>query len=402
MSYSLTPTAQSSKVLYINSRDADVYIENNDFGTPLHTNFLYTLTEKLNISTNQFALLSLYSATIPHSFFNVRDGVNDTIPLKITYKDGNGTTHNKQVDIKLDDGNYDTDALITQFYNGNVDFQTSKYLGFKSIELTGKNSSGADFTTPIIDFLVSPDPNGGTNPFMVYNQINNCFRFQLVLDTTKLLIVSEIKITFNFASAPTIGSDATGNTNRLANSLFGFSGFVDYPNSADQVEPSTADLWMVKNTQASCFLQSQQVIDLNDNIHGLMLRTNLVSKGTMSSNSAVFSNILARIPITSLETGRSSAHGGAQQGGMIYFNPSNATHQNLVDLDAIDVLGIRLTDDKDRTIDLNGLDFQIAILIQFVDKAPHQIAPSKPLMPQLPQPPQEPIKNKSTKKTTKK
>ena len=64
MSYALTTTAQSSKVLYINSRDATTYIEQNNFGDDLHTNFLYTLTEKLIISEKQFALLSLYSATI--------------------------------------------------------------------------------------------------------------------------------------------------------------------------------------------------------------------------------------------------------------------------------------------------------------------------------------------------
>jgi hypothetical protein len=399
-SYNLTSSAESSKVLYINSRDADVYLENNDFGTPLHTNFLYSLTEKINVSADQMALVSLYSATIPHSFFNVRDGVNDTIPLKIDYIDGNGTSHSIQVNIQLDDGNYDTDALISQFYNGNTDFQTSKYVGFKSIELTGKTNMGVDFTTPLINFLVSPDPSTGTNPLIKYNQINNCFRFHIVIDTTKLAIVKQIKITFNFATAPTIGSDATGNTDRLANALFGFNGFVDFPNSADQVEPSTADLWMVKSAQASCFLQSQQVIDLNDNIHGLMLRTNLVSKGTMSSSTAVFSNILARIPITSLETGRASSHGSAQQGGMIYFNPSNATHQNLVDLNAVNVIGVRLTDDKDRTIDLNGLDFQIAILFQFVDKSVSFLPP--PNRQEIDAMTQPNIKNNTPSKTSKK
>ena len=401
--YNLTSSAERSKVLYINSRDADVYLENNDFGTPLHTNFLYSLTEKITVNADQMALVSLYSATIPHSFFNVRDGVNDTIPLKIDYIDGNSTSHSIQFNIQLDDGNYDTDALISQFYNGNTDFQTSKYLGFKSIELTGKNNMGVDFTTPLIDFLVSPDPNGGTNPLIEYNQINNCFRFHMVIDTTKSAIVKQIKITFNFASAPTIGSDATGNTDRLANALFGFNGLVDFPNSADQVEPSTADLWMVKSSQTSCFLQSQQVIDLNDNIHGLMLRTNLVSKGTMSSSTAVFSNILARIPITSLENGRSSAHGSAQQGGMIYFNPSNATHQNLVDLNAVNIIGVRLTDDKDRTIDLNGLDFQIAILFQFVDKSVNQLPPpNRQEIDTMTQPTQPNIKNNTPSKTSKK
>jgi hypothetical protein len=45
---------------------------------------------------------------------------------------------------------------------------------------------------------------------------------------------------------------------------------------------------------------------------------------------------------------------------------------------------------------------EVKILIQFVDKSPNQIAPSKPLLTPIPQPTQEPIKNKSPKKTTKK
>ncbi len=403
--YNLTSNAQSSKVLYLNSRDADVYIEKNNFGDFLHTNFLYTLTEKLNISSSQFALLSLYSATIPHSFFNVRDGVNDTIPLKIEWETYNTppSIHTQEYEIKLDDGNYDTTQLIRQFIYGNTSqvagqgsFQDNIYIGYNDLEFTAGTSGGVS--------LVGKKISSVAELSIFYNQVNNCFRFQL--DNKNNTLVNYVKITFDFASAPIIGSATTGSTDRLANALFGFSGLVDYPNAVAQVNP--AGSFAVGQTRVPptttfserAVLQSQQVIDLNDNIHGLMLRTNLVSKGTMSSNSAVFSNILARIPITSLENGRGTDNGVAQQGGMIYFNPSNATHQNLVDLDAIDILGVRLTDDKDRTIDLNGLDFQIAILIQFVDKMESQLAPQRPLFAPIPQPIQEPIKNKSPKKSS--
>ena len=45
MSYSSKASNQGSKVIYINSRDADVYLEQNEFGEDLHTNFLFNLTE---------------------------------------------------------------------------------------------------------------------------------------------------------------------------------------------------------------------------------------------------------------------------------------------------------------------------------------------------------------------
>ena len=135
-SYNLDPRYDASKVLYINSRDADTYVEINPQGTDyLHTNFLYTLTEKLNIKGDQMALLSLYSATIPHSFFNVRAGLNDTIPMRIECIDGSDTPIIQQVNIQLDDGNYDTDSIIKQFWNGNSNFQISKYKGFSLVGL---------------------------------------------------------------------------------------------------------------------------------------------------------------------------------------------------------------------------------------------------------------------------
>lgn len=367
-SYSLKPNSQSSKVIYVNSRDADAFIEQNNFGDDLHTNFLYNLTEKLIVSGNQLALISLYSATIPHSFFNVRNGVNDKIPLQIIYIDDDGAVHTQNEVLQLDDGNYDSTQLIRQIKYGNtpqtagdIGFQTSIYKGWYDITLNaGTYNSGHSLVGTKLGDLVDLDVR--------YNEVNNCFRFQLDYITHGTRKIKLIEVVFTWATNPTYGFDTTGSTEELANALYGFSGKLDFPYRADQVENPIggSSFWGVGdsgegyNTQS--LLQSQQVIDLNDNIHGLMLRTNLTSRGTLSSQSSIFSNILARIPITSLD------EDGAKQGAVIYFNPSNATHQNLVDLKAIDTLGVRLTDDKDRTIDLNGLDFQIALLIQFVDK----------------------------------
>ena len=42
---------------------------------------------------------------------------------------------------------------------------------------------------------------------------------------------------------------------------------------------------------------SQNVIDINGSIHGVYIRSNLVSKGTLDSQNGTLSNILARLPI---------------------------------------------------------------------------------------------------------
>ena len=55
-----------------------------------------------------------------------------------------------------------------------------------------------------------------------------------------------------------------------------------------------------------------------------------------------------------------------QSGGIIFATPNNATHKAKVDLRSISILTIRLTDERNRLLDLNGLHFQIAISLDFV------------------------------------
>ena len=106
---------------------------------------------------------------------------------------------------------------------------------------------------------------------------------------------------------------------------------------------------------------SDNVIDINGSIHGVYIRTNLVSSGTLDSQNGTFSNILARIPIK------------VQSGGIIFSEPSNNIHKALVDLSVIGTLTIRLTDERNRILDLNGLHFQLGIQIDFI----HKIEPKR-------------------------
>ena len=110
----------------------------------------------------------------------------------------------------------------------------------------------------------------------------------------------------------------------------------------------------IEFTTSSDDLLSTNVIDINGSIHGVYIRTNLVSSGTLDSQSKTFSNILARIPIN------------VQSGGIIFAIPSNQTNKTMVDLRSINTLTIRLTDERNRILDLNGLHFQLAVSIDFV------------------------------------
>ena len=63
----------------------DVTKLNNDGTTSsLNCYFQYILKESIEIPLNQRAVISLNSATVPYSFYNIRQDVNDTIDIKIT------------------------------------------------------------------------------------------------------------------------------------------------------------------------------------------------------------------------------------------------------------------------------------------------------------------------------
>jgi hypothetical protein len=111
---------------------------------------------------------------------------------------------------------------------------------------------------------------------------------------------------------------------------------------------------LTRNGGSTNNLKSAKVVDLNDQIHGLYVRQNLVSKGTLDNATGIFSNILSRIPITT------------NAGGVIFFSPNDGTHKSMVDLKSIQSIGIKLTDDTNRPLDLNGGHWQVSLQIDYV------------------------------------
>ena len=316
MSYVLPSNSMPSKILYIDSRDANIYLasidsqDHNNTGqlvnNKLTSYFSYQLKEKIEVPLNQRALISLNSATIPYSFYNVRHNIND----KLTIKAKNNTTGVEITkNLIIDSGNYTAytlAAVLETFINGTVqdpaneiefsidisfDLDKQKY----QYTLTSKNNTAPVGAMPSI-----------TLTFVFTNQ--------------NIVLTPHIELGFDTISDFVITLPAT-NAGVIAN-------------------PTT--------------LFSSNVIDVNGSIHGVYVRTNLVSDGTLDSQSGTFSSILSRIPIN------------INAGGIIFATPNNAIHRSIVDLRYIDTLTIRLTDERNRLLDLNGLHFQLAIAIDFI------------------------------------
>ena len=98
---------QQSKVMFIDSKDANIHSDT--------THFTYVFNDSINIKKNEGVLVSLLQASIPYSFYNVREGINDKID--ILYGHGGETLKSQLVEtiITLPPGNYTAITLATKF-----------------------------------------------------------------------------------------------------------------------------------------------------------------------------------------------------------------------------------------------------------------------------------------------
>ena len=295
MSYVIPNNSKSSIILYLDSRDATSYlaskletgIDGNSREVNLNSYFQYVLTENIEVPLNQRALVSLQSATIPYSFYNIRTDVNDTLIYEI--KDETAGTTTGSVTLTLLNGNYTAyslaDAIVTQINNA-----------------------------PTVGLI--------TYDFgMNYDSDKNKYLYSITNKTN----ANVLEVNFSF-----------GDSIKSCNVEMGF-------------EPLNHRF---KSNTSETLRFSQNVIDINGSIHGVYIRSNLVSKGTLDSQNGTLSNILARLPIN------------VQSGGIIFGDHNH--HKSIVDLKYINTITVRLTDERNRILDLNGLHFQVAIQIDFL------------------------------------
>tara|TARA_R110000850_G_scaffold60657_13_gene139071 strand:+ start:14 stop:439 length:426 start_codon:yes stop_codon:yes gene_type:complete len=87
------------------------------------------------------------------------------------------------------------------------------------------------------------------------------------------------------------------------------------------------------------------------------MRTNLSTSSVLDSHiGGGFSNILTRVPIK------------VQSGEIINIDPVNGdVHKLLLKLKTITNIAIRLTNQKNETINLNGLDFDVSLKLEFIE-----------------------------------
>lgn len=268
MPYSLTTDSTTSKILHIRSEDADDYVDQE-----LTTGFSITFNEVIRCEDDELMLISLNTAEIPYSFYN------------IDYK-------NKYLNIiesQIDD---------TNIFNIQIIIPESNYNAY-------------EFCT-VLQSLLNSNSQHNIIYTITYDKKTNKF--------TYLINKNNHKVIFNFSNdSPYL--------------QLGFN--------------KNSSITLVHNTSLLC-TNSIQMFD----IHALYIRTNFITNN-LNSTTKGYTNILQKIPIT---TGPNS---------IIYHLPINS-HDNLIDIKTFNNINIRLTDEQDRLIDLQGLHFEISILCKFI------------------------------------
>ena len=261
--YHLGHRTQGSVVMYLNSGDAHTQHENT-------THFSFTFKEAIHTRPGEGVLVSLHSAAIPYSFYNIRAGVNNTLSLL------HGAT---QFSVTIPEGNYNVKSFAT-----------------KITELVLAQMGGQTFA-------------------MEFDAPSQKFKYTLGAGTALTLKTS-------LTSSPSVE--------------MGFEPF-------DQL------------LDASSTTFSANIADINGSVHALYLRTNLPSKSVFESLSGGVSDVLDKIALNT------------NPGGIIVHHPRDRGVETLLETNHVRSLTCRLTDERNRVLDLNGLHFQFGLLFEFVE-----------------------------------
>ncbi len=340
-----TDTA-ASRVLYINSKDATVYYNNNQ------SDFSFTLEEPIVVPEHHSMLMSIYSAEIPYSFYNFRIGVNCRLDYAVT-------AFNVQAD-------YDA--------NGFLDLAP---VAAQSLILPEGNYNAVELADYLSNNVFAPGP---LNPLEVtFDSIALKFTFRC--------IIPNLRVTLGMANSASTTEDMN---EELGFDLINIIGdpFVELDAGGTQwfngfSNPTVAGVPpvpvpgpgtdTVRNgpflAAPAYFLFADDVVDMTNSIRSLFLRTNLSTTSVLDSHiGGGFSNILTRVPIN------------AEPGGIITIKPRDGdVHKLLLKVKAITVIEITLTNQKNQVINLNGLTFDVSLKLEFIADKELTPAPNRRL-----------------------
>lgn len=269
-------------------------------------------------------------------------------------------------------------------YINDTDTEGSKIVHINSVDATTKFSSDrtTDFSYQLEQPIKVPENQlllvsciGATIPYTFYNvrsQINNRVAVRLTEDgliynldipegnyssTSLLLKLKELFDGSVFTETINITYDRVSMKFDFTIVGGGGTAFFDFT-PENNPYPLNVELgFPLTKSQLTTNTKSPNVADVNGSIHGLYIRSDISTNSIYDSESKSLSGILSRIPIR------------VNFGGIIFWDTADGIgHKAQVDNQTIKSIRIRLTDDRNRLINLNGLDFSITLMFDFAYK----------------------------------
>ena len=337
MIYIMTTYAETetpaSRVLYINSDNATTTYNNRD------TDFEFVLEEPIVVPTHHAILASVYSAEIPYSFYNFEVGRNTLLDYQIS---GFGNPANYVNVSGRDTFNFTPAGGCYRFLvpPGN----------YTVYQLANVLKAG---------ILTSP---GGVPALDIkYDSISQKFNFICIVKGTRVTLGLQNGL-FSGLDGDDINEEIGFDLNNIQGDPFveqALGGPFPYNNGftiPPLVVPGIGTDINNGPFAPPTFLVADDVADMNSAIRSLFIRTNLSSQSVLDSFiGGGFSNIFCRVPLND------------EPGGTLRIEPRNGDiHKLLLKTKTITSVSITLTNQRNRIIDLNGLNFDISIKLDFV------------------------------------
>lgn len=315
----------ASRVMFLNSGDTRLQ-------GSLTSDYIFIPDESIVVPPHHTILMSLHHTQIPFSFYNFQSGRNTKLDYGLSDTGVVSNTTTGTIDIP--EGNYNAQTLlnkIMELLNAETNVgtltirfnrDTLKYefnwVGLASYRrLTLRISTGTNATNNFRDEFGFNDNKFylGNSSYNVYFENNGAGRLEC------------------------------GYSTDLADTPY----YVLLTGADDAYWTGIGNQGLTENIFS--------VVDMNAAIRSLYIRTNLSTSSILDSSvGGGFSSILARVPIE------------VNSGGIITISPSDGSvHKLIIKVREITIIGVRLTDQRNRLIDLNGLDWDVSFQFDFIE-----------------------------------
>ena len=334
----------ASRVMFINSADATQH----QAGSSITTDYIFIPDESIVVPPHHSILMSLHHTQIPFSFYNFQSGRNTTIDYGLT--DTGVVSGADTGSITIPEGNYNAATLlnkIMELLNAETNLGTLTIRYNRDTLKYEWNWVGlASYRR--LTLRIATGDNGS-------EKLDRNFRDEIGFNSNKFYLGN---------SAFNVYFENNG-AGRLE---CGYSS--DSASTPYYVLASGADTayWTGEGNQGNTE-NIFSVVDMNAAIRSLYVRTNLSTSSVLDSSvGGGCSSILARVPID------------VDSGGVITISPSDGSvHKLIIKVREITIIGVRLTDQRNRVIDLNGLDWDISLQFDFIENPELKIPMDKRL-----------------------